>query len=160
MHRTTAPHAAVSTLPVFRELGFAAKGRGRQWSVIWRSAKASVVCDLAGFVVVSRQRRQDSTAKGNALVTRGPHMFYALKGQNGHGFSPYRAKVQMGDRPSQGVARGLLSIGTFGATSNQSMKPKSPNQRIEPMPRSAVSRRLQSRAIGAPLGMAHPGRSA
>jgi hypothetical protein len=36
----------------------------------------------------------------------------------------------------------------------------SPNQRIEPMTRSAISQRFQSNATGALLVMAHPGRSA
>ena len=35
---------------------------------------------------------------------------------------------------------------------------KEPNQRIEPMTRSAMTLRFQSDAVGALLVMAHPGR--
>jgi hypothetical protein len=67
-----------------------------------RSAKVSVVCDRVEYGISLRQRRYDSSAKGNALVTCGPVILRALKGQNGDGFGPFRAGLLWGDRVSQG----------------------------------------------------------
>ena len=77
---------------------------------------------LPGF---TRQRRQDSSAKGNALVTRPAIRFPALKGQNSDGCCPFRAK-QCGLAEFPGRWPGLTSGCTFGAKAMVRMKQRSP----------------------------------
>jgi hypothetical protein len=78
--------------------------------------------EVSGF---ARQWRQDSSAKGNALVTRPPIRFPALKGQNSDGCCPCRAK-QCGLAEFPGRWPGLTSGCTFGAKAMVRMKQRSP----------------------------------
>jgi hypothetical protein len=90
----------------------------RQWSY-------ALLCGPC--VAFMRQRRQDSSAKGNALVTRAPHIPRPERARLER-VLPFQGVEWFGWAGSPGRWPGLTSGGTFGAGAMMEMRQPSPNK--------------------------------